>query len=137
MSEAGMRSRLVKALAPLHGVAIESAVTGPGIPDVNYAEGWIECKWMREWPKRADTHPVKFDHELSPGQKIWLRKRRLAKGNAFVMCQVAREFFLFDGAEIGDLWDKMSKPQMIEEALLYFPKGLDESSLIAFLKRQN
>jgi hypothetical protein len=137
MSEAGMRSNLVAKLRDLDAVAIESRGTGIGIPDVNYIGGWIECKWLREWPKNADTRPVIFSHPLTIEQGIWLYRRSLKGGTCFVCCQVGREWFFFDGLTIKERFNKMTRGEMVQEALLYFDKGLDSVKLIAWLNQHS
>lgn len=120
--------------AGLHAQSIESPSTGIGIPDVNFVGGWIECKMMSEWPKRADTHPVKFQHPLSLEQGIWLWKRSKAGGLALCCCQVARSWFFFDGLTIKDRWDQMTRPEMIAEAVFYSPNGLEKERLVEWLR---
>lgn len=107
---------------------------GKGIPDVNHIYGWIECKWLRDWPKTADTHPVIFNHPLTVEQGIWLWKRRCAGGQALVAAQVSHSWFFFDGMDIRHHFNKMTRPQMIERAELYFPKGLEVERLIKWLE---
>lgn len=135
MSEATMRSNLVKKLKPLDAVAIESPSTGLGIPDVNYIGGWIECKWMRAWPKEADTNPVRFPHPLSKEQQVWLWRREIRGGTALVAAQVQKSWFFWSGARIkeNNLWNNMTRPDMIEQAELYFPNGLEVERLLSFL----
>lgn len=136
MSESSSRSNLIKNLRSLDAFAIESPTTGLGIPDVGCTLGFIECKWMRAWPKRADTHPVKFPHPLSEEQKIWLWRHCRKGGLAMVCCQVSKDWFFFDGQKMKDLdlWDNMTRPQMKEWAEIYFLNGLKGPELIQFLK---
>lgn len=100
MSEAGMRTNLVKALSALDAMSVENPV-GPGTPDINFIGGWIECKWLRAWPKKPET-PVRLDHPLTPQQKAWLRRRRRRGGEAWVMLQCGREWLLFKGEVASD-----------------------------------
>ncbi len=109
-------------------------MTAPGIPDVNYAEGWIEAKWMKTWPKKAETEPVRFGHPLTLEQGIWLWQRRLAGGSAFCCCQVERSWFFFDGMTIRKRFDLMTRPEMIAEAVFYMPKGMEAERLITWLR---
>lgn len=134
MSESTMRSNLVKALKPLDAVAIESRGTGIGIPDVNYVGGWIECKWMRSWPVGAYKNPVRFPHPLSIEQGIWLKRRVMAGGVALVCCQVAQEWFFFDGMTIRERFDKMNRLEMELESVLHMPRGLEKERLIQWLR---
>jgi len=135
MSESDMRSNLVKKLKVLDPVAIESPKTGLGIPDMNFIEGWFECKWMRSWPKGCETNPVRFEHPLTKEQGVWLYRRSLAGGLAMCVCQVAgKEWFLFSGYTIKDRFNKMSRPEMQREAVLYMSNGLDVERLIDFIR---
>ena len=135
MSEASMRSHLVKKLASLDAVSIESPTTGKGVPDVNTTCGWIECKWLRSWPKNCEISPVKFLHPLSVEQQIWLWRRWKCGGNSWVMAKVSSEWFMWEGhifKESG-LWDNMTRPQMIERSVLYFKNGLESETLINYM----
>ena len=136
MSEASSRSNLVKKLKPLDAVSIESPSTGLGIPDVFFIGGVIECKWMRYWPKNADTRPVKFDHPLSKEQQVWLYRRERRGGLALVCAQVSKSWFFWSGKRIkeNNLWDNMTRPEMIAEAVLYFPNGLEVEKLLTYLR---
>jgi hypothetical protein len=129
-----MRSNLVKALKPLDAVAIESPSTGIGIPDVNCIGAWLECKWMKTWPKGADKNPVRFHHPLSQEQKVWLWRRNTRGGLAMCVVQVSRQWFFFDGIRIKDLWEQMTRPEMIEEAVMYMPNGLESERLIRYIR---
>lgn len=127
-----MRSNLVKRLVSLDAIAIESPSTGIGISDVNLIGGWMECKWLRRWPRGADKNPVRFPHPLSKEQGIFLWRHCKKGGVAMCVVQVSREWFFFDGLRIRELWGNMTRPQMIEEAALYFPNGLQTALLLEF-----
>ena len=132
MSEAGSKSNLIKKLKPLDALPIEHKFR-VGIADVECIGAWIECKWMRSWPKNCDTSPVKFPHPLLKEQGIRARNRWKAGGLHMVCVQVGREWFFFSGLDIKDHFDKMTRPQMREKAILYFDKGLDRDRLIGFI----
>lgn len=137
MSENSAKSTLIKAIRPLDPCAIESPMTGLGIPDVNHRYGWIEMKAMKLWPKSCDTRPVKFEHPLSKEQQVWLYRRERAGGAALVCAKVSRSWFFWSGKHIkeNNLWDNMTRPQMIQEAVAYYPNNLDKAHLIDFLKK--
>lgn len=137
MSEATARSYLVKKMVSLDAVAIESPSTGLGIPDVFFIGGVIECKWLRDWPKGCDKNPVKFPHPLTQEQKVWLYRRSLRGGLAMVAAKVSRSWFFFDGKRMKDKWETMTRPEMIEEAILYFQNGLDIKALLSHIKACN
>lgn len=139
MSEASMRKNLVKKLSVLDAVSIESPTTGLGIPDVNFIGGWFECKWLRAWPKGCDSNPVKFGHELTKEQQIWLWRRERQGGLAMVVAQVQQSWFFWSGRKIKEekLWDRMTRPEMIANAELYFPKGLELEALLSYLRERS
>lgn len=83
-------------IAKWHVSRIESSA-GNGIPDVSFGlpnkNGWIELKYIKEWPKRPAT---KVKLPLRPEQKHWIRNRGAISGNVWVLCRVQNDFFLFD-----------------------------------------
>ena len=127
-----MRQRLVKAMSDFDAVPIENKLRA-GTPDVEFINGWIECKWRKFWPKSADTRPVRFPHPLSKEQGLWLRRRALKGGVTLVAAQVSRDWFFFDGIDIKDYFGKMTKPEMIDKALLHMGNGLDKDRLKQWL----
>lgn len=133
MAETGMRARVIKALAPLHAFAVENPVQ-PGTPDVNYIEGWMELKWLRQWPKGADT-PVRFDH-YSPQQRIWAIKRRKVGGQAWFLLQCRREWILLDAAVAAMRVNLTTREELIELASWYSSNGMEAEGLISCLSRK-
>lgn len=135
MSESRARSTLVKKLRPLDAQPME--VKGrEGVPDVEHIYGWIEIKYKPRWPTRmkADT-VIKFPHKLMPSQKLWLR-RRARRGGAAVLCaKVDRDWFFWSASTFDlDLFDNMTRSQMIASADRYYSKTLREKDLIPWLK---
>lgn len=133
MSESAMRKRLVKALAPLNAIAVENPCL-PGTPDVNYVEGWIELKWLRNWPKRADTI-VQLDHYTAQ-QRIWALRRRKAGGQCWFLLQCGREWILMDGAVAAMYAGKSTKAELIEHAVAYTDNGLTANDMISLLEQR-
>lgn len=122
----------MKSLKPLNAIAVENPCL-PGTPDVNYIEGWIELKWIRAWPKRADT-PVKISH-YTKQQRVWAFRRRRAGGQCWLLLQVRMEWILLDGA-VAALWlNKCTKRELIEKAALYSNSGLPAQTLMGLLTR--
>lgn len=134
MSESDMRSYLVKSLEVLDAVAIENGRLRAGTPDLNFIGGWIECKWLKTWPKGADVNPVRFQHPLTKEQGLWLARRWRRGGLALVAAKVSSEWFFFSGETARHTFDRMTRPQMREQALLWFPRGLDKERLIEWLR---
>lgn len=137
MSEAAMKSTLIKALAPLDPQCIESPVTGLGIPDVNFIGGWFECKNLDAWPKGADTNPVRFHHPLTKEQGVWLYRRSKAGGLAMVCAKVATDWFFFDGSWIKNKWHMMTRPEMMEMADLFMPRKLEQHRLLEYIRSRS
>lgn len=98
-----MRQRMVKALnrANLDAVSVENSAY-PGTPDVNFLYGWLELKWIEDWPTGEAT-TARIRH-FTPQQRCWLIRRWLAaqkKGDgwAWLLIQIEKrqEWLLFTG----------------------------------------
>jgi hypothetical protein len=128
-----MRKQVVKLLQELDAFAVENPCL-PGTPDINCTLGWIECKKMRAWPKRAGT-VVRLDHHLTPQQRIWLSRRCRKNGRAFVLLQVANDFLLLWGATAAEQLEKLPKRALIEAAIFQCSGWAElEKKLIIALK---
>ena len=132
MAESGMRENLCRRLKKLDAVAVENPAR-PGTPDVNFIGGWIECKWLRAWPKRVGT-PVKLDHPLLAGQKVWIRRRNRRGGKAWVMLQCGREWLLFRGGVACDFLGTSTRQELYRHVYHVWRSGLDADELIAVLE---
>lgn len=124
MSERALRKRVIRALKPLHAVAVENGV-GPGTPDVNFVEGWIELKQVDEWPRRGG--PLRLEH-YTQQQRIWHRQRSAKGGNIFVLLQVGQELFLFDGPTAARYLGIGTRRVLIDASMMFWPRwpGDDE-----------
>lgn len=130
-SEKNMRQRVVRILRPLHAVSIENGA-GAGTPDVNYVEGWLELKSVERWPPRDGILPV--DH-FTPQQRLWLRKRSLAKGNAHMLLKVADDWLLIDGWDAAVHVGKAAKNLLLDISVKSWLGGLDEKELLKCLRK--
>lgn len=121
MSEADFRKEVLKLLAPLDPIPIESALVTAktmGIPDVNFAGGFAELKILKSWPKR-DTTPVRIPH-YTPEQREWARRRTAAGETVWLLLRVRREWLLLDAdgaSQVGEL----TREQLIEACRMYWP----------------
>lgn len=121
MSETStMRPKVLKNLKSLDGIPVENSAK-PGTQDVNFVEGWIELKWLRSWPKRADSI-VRIPH-FTQTQKLRQKFRRAAGGRSWLLLQVRREWLLFDGVVAADNVGKKTRRQLIDLAEVYWHKG--------------
>ena len=130
MSESDQRRKVVRLLKPVDAVSVENRV-GIGTPDVNYAEGWIELKWLRRWPKQDVV--VKIEH-FTKQQRIWLRRRWRAGGAAWLLLQVRREWLLFDGETAAEVVGYATRGTLVDRCTAYFQNGINEG-LIECLQR--
>jgi len=121
-AESGFRGRVVKLLVKmgLDGVAVENPAR-PGTPDINFIEGWIECKKTGKWPKQEET-PVRLDHELMQSQKVWIRRRAMKGGKVFVLLQIDHYFLMFDGLWAVNNLGKRTRQEM-EDGSIFCVSG--------------
>lgn len=131
MAEAAMRQRIVKELKILHAISVENPIN-PGTPDINYADGFIECKWLRHWPKREGTI-VKLLCDLSKEQRLWINLREKAGGIVWVMLQCRREWLLFHGETAAKHIGKATRAELYELAYQVWTDGLNRDELVRIL----
>ena len=118
-----MRQKVVAFLKDRDAVSVENPAY-PGTPDVNYVEGWIELKWEREFPKKADS-VFRVEH-FSPQQRVWLHRRHRKGGKCWLLLQVGKEWMLFDGMTAFEIVGKVCKQELINKAVWYSKNGLTE-----------
>lgn len=90
MSEANLSHKLMRALRAVgHAERMENMAAN-GTPDVNYCiqgvEGWVENKYLRFKPARADT-PIVLPH-YTKEQRNWHKDRRRAGGRVYVLLHI-------------------------------------------------
>jgi len=118
-----MRQKLIVFLRDLDAVSVENPAF-PGTPDINFIEGWLECKWLREWPKK-DNSIVHLEH-FTPQQKVWIYRRWRKKGNVYLVLQCRKEWFVFDGETAFTHVGMVTKEELIKLAVYYSNSGLTE-----------
>jgi hypothetical protein len=134
MSEKDQRRRVVKALRDLHAVAVENPAR-VGTPDVNFADGWIELKWLRQWPSKDET-PVRFPH-FTINQKNWIQQRHNAKGKIWLLIQCKKEWVLLDGPTAVEIVGQVPKTELVRRAIHYWPNGLNPRELATAISQPN
>lgn len=111
MSEARAWESLRPLLSGHHAVRIESGMTGSGIPDVNYSVGWIELKYLPEWPVRPTTK-VRVGH-YTKEQRAWATQRAKAGGRVFFLLKVGeREWLLLAGEVAARYVGKLTRTEL-------------------------
>jgi len=101
MSEKNLRHRVRDALKPGFVQQIENIV-GEGVPDTHYCIegniGWIELKYAENLPVRATTAVFKsLNRGLDVEQEAWIFKYVQHGGNAFILPQIGRRYYLVPG----------------------------------------
>lgn len=130
MSESDQWKRVKKALAPLKPFRVENPAL-PGTPDVNFRGGWMELKWEREWPKRADTI-VRCDH-FTPQQKAFAVAHWRAGRNTTVLWTVEGQWMLFDGQTAAKIIGKVDRAELEARALRVW-KPLDDADFLGYIR---
>lgn len=133
--EQQQRQLLIKALnrAGQDATSVENPAC-PGTPDIQFIDGWIECKYLEDWPKREET-TVRIEH-FTPQQRVWLLRRSIAcskrqteRGLGWFVLYVAktREHLLFEGEDAARYVakDGMDREELYELALIV-TKDLNE-----------
>lgn len=133
MTESNFRRRVNKILMPLHAIAIENSIAR-GTPDVNYAEGWIELKFAKTWPK-GDKTPLRLDH-FTQEQRLWLRRRWNKGGKAHLFLQVNTDFLIFDGITAFEHVGKgANKSLLFDLAEVKWENGLNEQEFLEWARK--
>ena len=94
MSEADLQGKVLRRLWFLHGIPVEN-VKKAGTPDIAFIHGWIECKYLDQYPARKGTI-VRIEH-FTGKQRLWLMKHSAFGGNCFLWLQVGQEHLIFTG----------------------------------------
>lgn len=96
MTEKEFRQEVIRSLrqAGQDPYSVENAVC-PGMPDVNFLGGWLELKYLRDWPARPTTI-VTLPHYTAQ-QQAWLRRRWAAGGGAWLYIGVGSDRLLVPG----------------------------------------
>lgn len=133
MDENTFRPDILRILKPLNGVYVENVMRA-GCCDINYIEGWLELKWLAEWPKRPETI-VKFP-KFRPAQRVFLLNRSRLGGRAHLLLRVGKEWLLLPGYwSAVHLGVDATREQIRAAAEQQWPKKLIAAELIAALRR--
>lgn len=107
---------VIPVLKSLDARRVENGVVGPGTPDINFIEGWVELKALKAWPRRADT-PVR--PKIRPDQRVWLRTRWYRGGVSLLMLKVYEDdtWLVFDGHTAATKIGQLTRAEMFEQAV--------------------
>ena len=131
--EKNARKKVVQFLRMYDAHPVEN-IAGIGMPDVECILGWIELKYMHDWPKREDT-VIRFN-AYTPQQRSWHRRRRLRGGNVWLLLKVGRtEWLLFDALTAANLLGKLTRKQMEDIALMHWKTGMKAEDLKAAMAK--
>lgn len=110
MSERHMAALVCGALkeARMDPVRVENRV-GPGTPDVNYVEGWLELKELDGWPPQG--RPVLVPH-FRPEQRIWLDRRASRLGRVHLLLKVEQDWLLLPGEAASRLLGRATREEL-------------------------
>ena len=114
--------------AGLDPVRIEGAAAGT--PDVNYTLGWIELKYVKEWPKRKTT-TLKIAH-YTAHQRVWLERRGAHAYHTYILLKVGKaEWLLLKSTAFGPLYrGELTREALGEAAQAHWEFGLDRDDLM-------
>lgn len=94
----------------------------PGTPDVNFIEGWAELKHADRWPHKGG--PLRLGHPPTPEQKTWLMRRWMAGGSAWLVLRVGKEWFVFRGCDVAEVWrEAPTQAEIQERCAFHFPSA--------------
>jgi hypothetical protein len=126
----GVRQEIIKKLRELDPVAIENSV-GLGTPDINYIGGWMELKYIKNYPKRSNTK-IRLRH-FTKVQRNWIKRRYLKGGNVCVLLRIERDWYLFKYPNT-HLLGELDKEEMKEKSTAFWEKKLIVEELIKWLR---
>jgi hypothetical protein len=127
MSETAARQTLTRVGRPVDGRSVDA----PGVPDWNYVDGWVELKYLPEWPAGAIVLPHR---ERVLKQALWLLRRHRAGGRANAILVVDREWLVLDAEMFLELAVRGStREELVSRAVRRWCR-LDEDEMLAWLK---
>lgn len=114
-------------------------VSGLGIPDVYYslkvgeshtASGWIELKYLKEWPKNDETK-IRIGHFTEP-QKNFMRRHGKNGAKVFLLIQIDRDYMLMEWQHAIDI-ENMVKDEVFLWAEKHWHGSIVPEDLVYFL----
>lgn len=112
MSEASYWTKIKPAFSGWDPFRIEGAAKGT--PDVNHKYGWVELKWLEDWPVREDTI-VAVEH-YTPEQRTWHMRRCFSGGCCHVLIEIGGTTLLLWGVHAAEYLGRVPKVDLLELA---------------------
>lgn len=120
MSESDYWNRVKPMLFGWDPVRIENSA-GLGTPDVNHIHGWLELKWIPDWPRRPET-VVRLDH-YTPEQRAWHMRRTHAGGRVHVLLGVGGASLLLWGDVAAQHLGRVPRGELLDLTVAAWPRG--------------
>jgi hypothetical protein len=118
MNEAGVWKYIKEGMKSFWLASRIESSAGNGIPDVvftlpsvlkrNSRHGFMELKYIPEWPKKEDTL-IKLP--LRQEQKIWIMGRGAIAGGVWVLVRIADTFFILDYKQVIQTFQGLPKAE--------------------------
>lgn len=129
--EKDLNKVILRCLKGYDPIRVENAAL-PGTPDINCTLGWIESKWMEHPPNDPDAL-FKIPH-FTPQQRAWLMRRYCTDTKCWLILQVAKNYFVFQGNMAADYLGKCSYSQLYDYSMLTFVGSIDADRLTQFMR---
>ena len=112
---------------------IESSA-GNGVPDVTFTvpgkHGWMELKYIKEWPKRITT---KVKLPLRPEQRLWINTRGQVANNIWVLCRIENSFYLLNHRTADEACEGYNRVEWDKLCDMYWGDRIDFKQLYRIL----
>ena len=133
--EKALKAHVVRSMGRRWSYQFHEDKHSDGVPDISYGvngvNGWIEAKYINNWPVR-DTTRVK-PSRFTPLQVHWLVNRQTHGGHCFVMVAVGHEIFFFPASKAAAIRDGMTRVEYYKQSGLYFISTIDTDRLVEYL----
>lgn len=130
-----MRRIVVAGLRDIGAFSVENAVGACGVPDVATAIGWLELKYVADWPKGENT-PVRIPC-FTPDQKTWHLRWARAGGKSWVLLRVTNNWLLYPGPTAVTYLGRETKKGLLRYADKVWIGTPDWGDFIDFLRSPN
>jgi hypothetical protein len=89
-------------------------VVGEGTPDIEFVGGWIESKFLWEWPRRPDT--IIHIRHFTTEQRAWHVRRAAFGGISFVALEVEDDLLIIKGDKAARMIGNTTRGELLASA---------------------